>query len=86
MMHFGVYTLTIPNPAEKIKGDEAMYKHTDTHGMFGTLPMQAALNLYLPPEDAACGALHPPHALRPDADGRRRRTVFPKRCRIHFLR
>ena len=40
-MQFPAYTLTIPNPAEKIKGDEVMYPNTNTHGIFGTLSMQA---------------------------------------------
>lgn len=81
-MQFPAHTLTIPNPAEKIKGDEVMYPNTNTRGIFGTLSMQAALNLYLPPEDTPCVM----HAFHAGSDDRRRRTVFPKRCHVYHLR
>lgn len=62
-----------------------MYKNTDSRGIFSTLPMQAALNLYLPPEDMPC-EMHGPGAFRSGTDERRRRTVFPKRRHIYHLR
>lgn len=62
-----------------------MYRNQDPHGVYGTLPMQAALRLYLPHAEDHCGLPYRDNSIQ--HSGKRRRTaVIKKRVQLNDFR
>ncbi len=63
-----------------------MYRNQDPHGVYGTLPMQAALRLYLPHAEDHCGLPYRDNSSIQHSGKRRRTAVIKKRVQLNDFR